>query len=120
MKEAELFYWIKKYDTVIFINYENLKYRMKLPCEQLVERLPVIRSMITREMIETFNLTQEQTAKKLGITQSAVSHYLSGSRGTKIVSDKKLKAKVRKIAKGIIEGKKKFPKSICNICGCHR
>jgi predicted transcriptional regulator len=93
---------------------------MKLPCEQLVERLPVIRALITREMIETFNLTQEQTAKKLGITQSAVSHYLAGSRGTKKLSDKKLLIESRKIAKEIIEGKNKFPKSICSLCGCVR
>lgn len=92
---------------------------MKLPCEQLVEKLPVIRLMITREMIETFNLNQEQAAEKLGITQSAVSHYLSGSRGTK-KSDKKLQKEARKIAKEIIEGEKEFPKSICSICGCHR
>jgi len=93
---------------------------MKLPCEQLVERLPVIRSMITHEMIETFNLTQKQTAKKLGITQSAVSHYLSGSRGMKNISNKKLKREARKIAKEIIEGKAKFPKSVCSLCGCIR
>ena len=93
---------------------------MKLPCEQLVEKLPVIRSMITHEMIETFNLTQEQTARKLGITQSAVSHYLSGSRGMKNVSNKKLQTEARKIAKEIIEGKEEFPESICSICGCHK
>jgi uncharacterized protein len=92
---------------------------MKLPCEQLVERLPVIRALITREMIDTFGLTQEQTAKKLGITQPAISQYLAGLRGKK-KPDKKLQAEARRLAKEIIEGKQEFPKSICSLCGCYR
>jgi len=92
---------------------------MKLPCEQMVEKLPVIRSLITNEIINTFGLTQEQTAKKLGISQPAVSQYLAGLRGRKKgLSNKKLIAQSRKFAKEIIEGKSKFPKTVCNICGC--
>ena len=92
---------------------------MKLPCEIMVEKLPVLRAMITYEMINTFNLTQEQVAKKLGISQPAVSQYLAGIRGKK-ASDKKLRAEAKQFAKAIIEGEVQFPKTVCSICGCHR
>jgi len=91
---------------------------MKLPCELMVEKLPVLRALITNEIINTFGLTQEQAAKKLGITQPAISQYLKGSRGRKTLANKKLKEDARKIAKEIMEGKNEFPKGVCNICGC--
>ncbi len=91
---------------------------MKLPCERFVERLPVLRALITNEIITTFGLTQEEVAKKLGITQPAISQYLKGSRGRKELADKKLKSEARKIAKRIIEGKTEFPKTVCSICRC--
>jgi uncharacterized protein len=93
---------------------------MKLPCELMVEKLPVLRALITYEIINTFGLTQEQAAKKLGITQPAVSQYIKGSRGRKNLADKKLRAEARRIAKDIIEGKDFFPTTVCSICGCHR
>lgn len=91
---------------------------MKLPCERFVEQLPVLRALVTNEIVSTFGLTQEQAAKKLGITQPAVSQYLKGSRGRKNLADKKLKSEARKIAKRIIEGKIEFPKTVCSICRC--
>ena len=91
---------------------------MKLPCERFVEKLPVLRALITNEIVTTFGLTQEQAARKLGITQPAISQYLKGSRGRSNLANKKLKLEARKIAKSIIEGKSKFPKTVCSICGC--
>lgn len=94
---------------------------MKLPCEQLVERLPAIRAIITNEIVNTFGLTQKEAAEKLGITQAAVSQYLAGSRGGKNkLSNKKLLAESRKLAKDIIEGKSEFPKTVCSLCGCRK
>jgi predicted transcriptional regulator len=93
---------------------------MKLPCELMVEKLPVLRSLITNEIVNNFGLTQKQAAKKLGITQPAVSQYLKGSRGRKNLADKKLRTEARRIAKEIMEGKNEFPKGVCSICGCPR
>ena len=91
---------------------------MKLPCEIWVEKLSVIRAMVTQEMVGTFGLTQDEVAKKLQISQPAVSQYLAGLRGRKrtIYSNQKLKAVSRKLAKEIVEGKSKFPKNACAIC----
>lgn len=91
---------------------------MKLPCERFVEKLPALRALITKEIVNTFGLTQEQAAKKLGITQPAISQYLKGSRGRNILADKKLKKEAREISKKIMKGKSEFPKTVCSICGC--
>jgi predicted transcriptional regulator len=53
-----------------------------LPCETAAKVIiPAIRAYIARELVVTYDLKQEDVAKKLGITQSAVSKYASRSRG---------------------------------------
>jgi predicted transcriptional regulator len=45
--------------------------------------LPIFRSMLAKELVQKYNLSQTQTAKKLGTTQAAVSQYLSSKRAYK-------------------------------------
>ena len=45
--------------------------------------LPIFRSMLARELVHKFNLSQTEAAKKLGMTQAAVSQYLSSKRAYK-------------------------------------
>jgi len=42
--------------------------------------IPTLRAMIARRLIEDYGLTQEEVAKKLEITQAAVSYYIKGKR----------------------------------------
>jgi len=52
------------------------------PCEIIVKHvLPTIRAMIAKELIEKHNLTQVEAAKRLGISQAAISWYLAKKRG---------------------------------------
>lgn len=44
------------------------------------ELLPAIRSMIANQLKQEYGLKQSEIAKKLGVTQPAVSQYLSNSR----------------------------------------
>lgn len=54
-----------------------------LPCETAAKVIiPAIRAYIARELIETYELKQDEVAKILGITQSAVSKYASHVRGS--------------------------------------
>jgi len=54
-----------------------------LPCETAAKVIiPAIRAHIARELIETYELKQDEVAKILGITQSAVSKYTSHVRGS--------------------------------------
>lgn len=45
--------------------------------------LPIFRSMLAKELVQKYHLSQTQTAKKLGTTQAAVSQYLSSKRAYK-------------------------------------
>lgn len=55
---------------------------MKPPCEVVVKSvLPAIRAMLVKELVERYHLNQAEVARKLGITQPAVSQYLRMLRG---------------------------------------
>jgi predicted transcriptional regulator len=45
--------------------------------------LPVFRSMLAKELVQTYHFSQTETAKKLGTTQAAISQYLSSKRAYK-------------------------------------
>ena len=56
---------------------------MILPCETAAKVIiPAIRAYIARELVETHELKQDDVAKILGITQSAVSKYAGHVRGS--------------------------------------
>ena len=58
---------------------------MKPFCEVIVTTvLPAIRSLITKELLNTYNLTQKEAAHLLGLTQPAISQYNRESRGFKV------------------------------------
>ena len=45
--------------------------------------LPIFRSMLAKELVQKYNLSQTEAARKLGTTQAAVSQYLSSKRAYK-------------------------------------
>jgi len=45
--------------------------------------LPIFRSMLAKELVKKYHLSQTEAAKKLGTTQAAVSQYLSSKRAYK-------------------------------------
>ena len=58
---------------------------MKPFCEVIVTTiLPAIRSLITKELLSSYHLTQKEAADLLGLTQPAVSQYYRESRGFKV------------------------------------
>lgn len=96
---------------------------MKPFCEVIVTTiLPAIRSLITKELLKTYGLTQKQVAELLGLTQPAISQYNREYRGFNI----KLLEKDPEIIKIIddlteqIYERKLTPDQIllsfCNIC----
>jgi predicted transcriptional regulator len=58
---------------------------MILP-EELASKsvIPAIRAMVVKRLVEDHDMTQEQAAKLLGVTQPAVSKYLHQKRGAAI------------------------------------
>jgi predicted transcriptional regulator len=45
--------------------------------------LPIFRAMLAKELVQKYNFSQTEAAKKLGTTQAAVSQYLSSKRAYK-------------------------------------
>jgi len=96
---------------------------MKPPCEVVVRViLPKIRSMIVNQLFNKYRLTQQEIAQRLGLTQPAVSYYLSEKRGWKgknLLRNREVKEVVDKIAKGIAENtmdKRSVLVEMCRLC----
>jgi len=57
---------------------------MDTQCEMIGKYvLPIFRSMLAKELVQKYKLSQTEAAKKLGTTQAAVSQYLSSKRAYK-------------------------------------
>ena len=84
--------------------------KLRPPCETVVKKsLPILRSLIIKDLIEKYNFSQVEVANKLGMTQAAISQYVSSKRGikksTKLEMSSELKKMARQIAKDIAENK---------------
>lgn len=96
---------------------------MKPFCEVVVaDVLPVIRAIITKELMDTHGLNQVETARKLGVTQPAISQYRSKLRGRgarMLLTNKKIVILIKNLAKKIATGEMKpqrMHEELCNIC----
>jgi predicted transcriptional regulator len=79
--------------------------------------LPAIRKEFAKNLIKDHNLTQRKVANLLGITEAAVSRYVSGKRGLLEISDKKILNEISKSSKRIFNGNNKIVViEICRIC----
>mgnify|MGYP001600035139 CR=1 FL=1 len=96
---------------------------MLTPCETIIKRfLPAIRSSVTKELFNKYNFTQEEIAKRLGVTQASISKYLSG-KYTKSIKDLEKKQKIKEISEKLSlfiasnkANKVKLVSHICNSC----
>jgi len=96
---------------------------MKPFCEVVVTSvLPAIRSIITRELLNTYKLTQKETADLLGLTQPAISQYIRESRGVKVKlleKEPKIMKMIDDLSKDIMHGKvspRDLQLKFCKIC----
>lgn len=96
---------------------------MKTPCEVVVKYiLPEVRALVAKILESEYNLTQQDIAQKLGITQAAVSYYLSNKRAKKLKEIQEIPEVVnlvndyiRSIMNGEIEPKASYVK-FCSLC----
>ena len=78
---------------------------MRPPCELVVQHvLPAFRSLVARELVENYHLSQIAVADHLGTTQAAVSLYLDSKRGDKIMKQLVTVPAIRKVAHEVAEG----------------
>jgi len=59
---------------------------MSSRCETIGKYVvPVFRSLVAKELVQTHHLTQAEAAQKLGTTQAAISQYVNSKRAAKSV-----------------------------------
>lgn len=97
---------------------------MMMPCESIVKLfLPAIRAGVTKELYKKYNFNQVDIATKLGITQAAVSKYISGKYSKQIKTlegNREISERIKKIASLVASKKSKesegLIESTCYAC----
>lgn len=91
---------------------------IKIDCEENVwYLLPLIRKEFAKSLITDHKLTQRKAAEKLGITEAAVSQYLSKKRGDFKRPNPVIRQEIKKATKRIAEGNIEVMKiETCRIC----
>ena len=92
---------------------------MAVACEKMVRYvLPWIRKEFAKIMVNELGLSQVEVAKKLEVTEPAISQYLSSKRGNEIeINNEKILLAVREAALLIVnENSANLGREICKIC----
>jgi predicted transcriptional regulator len=94
---------------------------MKPVCEIIVQEiLPSVRAMVAVKLTNTYGLSQEQAAKRMGTTQPAISQYKREIRGHKskvFRQNPKLTEMVEEIAKKAASGELAAHEITLEFCG---
>jgi hypothetical protein len=83
------------------------------------EYIPAIRALIAKDLMEKYHYTQVAASKKLGLTQSAMSRYLTDQRGENFLLTVEVSEMAEDIAKSIHENlmtPEGLQKKICQLC----
>ena len=108
--------------TKLFISVRILGTNMKFSCELTVsEVLPVARRFIAMELVTVYGYSQMDIAKKMGITGSAVSQYISGVRGRSDLLERCQQFSdfidlTRACSERIAGGKSRMVDELCIVC----
>jgi len=95
---------------------------MPAPCEVAVKSvIPAIRAYIAKELTQTHKMKQTDVALLLGITQTAVSKYISNVRGQAIRIDQteKIRSMMNDIASQMADKRVSGPQlmlEFCSVC----
>lgn len=91
---------------------------VKEPCETVVwDVLPVIRKEVAKKLIEKHGFTQRKVAQKLGLTEAAVSRYLSKKRGKRKITNQDILHEMDVSSDLIVNGNDEtVNREICRIC----
>lgn len=92
---------------------------MKTPCEiSMWYVVPYIRSRVAQSIVNDLGLKQAYAARKLGVTDAAVSQYLSGKRAKSDMGEEWLGMEIKKAAKLIADTDDEavITKEICRVC----
>ena len=91
---------------------------LKSPCELVIwYLLPSVRSELAKELVK-IGFSQKEVAKRLGISEAAVSHYVKEKRGKKIDLDKEARNEIKRLASDMAssEAATNLIPRTCEIC----
>lgn len=83
------------------------------------ELLPAVKLKVSKEMAKNHNLTQAEIARRVGITQAAISKYLNGKYSKKLLymESKINNMEIMHLTDEIMKGDKiKAQERVCGIC----
>ena len=95
---------------------------MRLFCEVVTKDvLPAIRSFIAEELLYEYKLNQTEIAKRLGISQPAVSQYLRRIRGgnKSIINNDEIRQEIKRLCQKLYNNEidnGHLIAEFCNIC----
>lgn len=92
---------------------------MKTPCEvSMWYVVPFIRSQLAIFLVNELELKQAEAARKLGLTDAAVSQYLSKKRANVKIDERKIITEIKKSAMKIskCEDIEVVASEICRLC----
>ena len=95
---------------------------MSARCETIGKYvLPVFRSLVAKELVNTHHLTQVDAAQKLGTTQAAISQYINSKRAFKGTEQfgnilPKIQAEATKTAKQLSDGNATWNDITADFC----
>ena len=92
---------------------------MKTPCEvSMWYVVPYIRSRVAQSIVNDLGLKQAFAARKLGVTDAAVSQYLSGKRAKSDLGEEWLELEIKAAANKIVETDDEvaITMEICRVC----
>ncbi len=95
---------------------------MSARCESIGKYvLPIFRSLVAKELINTYHLTQVEAARKLKTTQAAVSQYLNSKRaikGTEQFTDvlPRIQAEAKETAKSLVNQETTWDEVTLDFC----
>ena len=92
---------------------------MKFPCENVASIIvPAIRAEVAIRLSQNHGLRQIEISRMLGITQGAVSHYLTSFRGKQreiIITNPEIESKIEELTFKMVNGE--FDNTIfCSVC----
>ncbi len=93
---------------------------MMIPCEIAVKSvIPAIRAYVAKELTQTYKMKQNDVAKLLGITQTAISKYVRDVRGRVIRIDQaeEIRNVMNQIASQAATDKISGPQLTLKLCG---
>ncbi len=95
---------------------------MSARCESIGKFVvPIFRSLVAKELIGTYHLTQVEAAKKLKTTQAAVSQYINSKRAIKCTEEfndilPRIQAQAKKTAKQLANQETTWEEVTVDFC----